>query len=50
MKNSKTVGEIDCQYMDHEKVKKYFDWTPKHSFNDGISKSVDWYKQYFNNM
>ena len=50
MKNSKTVGEIDCQFMDHEKVKKYFDWTPKHSFNDGISKSVDWYKQYFNNM
>lgn len=46
MKNTKTVGEIDCQFMDHEKVKKYFGWTPKHSFNDGISETIDWYKKY----
>jgi CDP-glucose 4,6-dehydratase len=46
MKNTKTVGEIDCQFMDHVKVKKYFGWTPKHSFNDGISETIDWYKKY----
>jgi len=46
MQNKYTVGEIDCQFMDHEKVKKYFGWTPQHSFNDGILKTVDWYKRY----
>ena len=47
MKNKNTVGEIDCQFMDYEKVKDYFGWTPQHSFNDGILKTVDWYKRYF---
>ena len=46
MKNKETVGEIDCQFMDHEKVKKYFGWTPQHSFNDGLLKTIDWYKRY----
>ena len=46
MKNKNTVGEIDCQFMDYEKVKDYFGWTPQHSFNDGILKTVDWYKRY----
>jgi CDP-glucose 4,6-dehydratase len=46
MKNKKTVGEIDCQFMDYEKVNDYFGWTPKHSLNDGILKTVDWYKRY----
>ena len=46
MKNKNTVGEIDCQFMDYEKVKDYFGWTPQHSFNDGILKTIDWYKRY----
>ena len=46
MKNKKTVGEIDCQFMDYEKVKDYFGWTPQHSFNDGILKTIDWYNRY----
>jgi len=49
MKNKKTVGEIDCQFMDYEKVQDYFGWTPQHSFHDGISKTVDWYKRYLKN-
>ncbi len=50
MKNKKTVGEIDCQFMDHEKVEKCFGWTPQHSFNDGLLKTIDWYKQYLKNL
>ena len=46
MKNKKTVGEIDCQFMDFEKVKDYFGWTPQHSFNDGLLKTIEWYKRY----
>ena len=46
MQNKYTVGEIDCQFMDYEKVKNYFGWKPQHSFNDGILKTVDWYKRY----
>ena len=46
MKNKKAVDEIDWQFMDSEKVKYYFGWTPQHSFNDGILKTIDWYKLY----
>lgn len=46
MENKNTFGEINCQFMDYEKVKDYFGWTPQHSFNDGILKTVDWYKRY----
>ena len=46
MKNKNTVGEIDCQFMDYEKVKDYFGWTPQHSFNDGLLKTIEWYKRY----
>lgn len=50
MKNKNTAGEIDCQFMDHEKVKKYFGWTPQHGFNQGLLKTIDWYKQYLKNL
>ena len=50
MKNKEPVGEIDCQFMDHEKVKNYFGWTPQHSFNNGLLKTIDWYKQYLKNL
>ena len=43
-----TVGEIECQYMDYKKVNKYFGWKPKHDFIDGLSKTIEWYKNYLN--
>jgi CDP-glucose 4,6-dehydratase len=46
MKGKATVGEIDCQYMDYEKVKADFGWSPKHSFEDGVSKTVQWFEGY----
>ena len=44
-KNKKTIGEIDYQYMDHKKVKKYFGWSPKYNFEKGINETFDWYKE-----
>ena len=47
-KSKKTIGEIDHQYMDYKKAKKYFGWTPKHSFEKGIEETINWYKKYIN--
>jgi len=46
MKGKETVGEIDCQYMDYEKVKQHFGWSPRHSFEEGVAKTIDWFKGY----
>lgn len=46
MKGKQTVGEIDCQYMDFEKVNQHFGWTPKHSFEEGVEKTIEWFKSY----
>ena len=48
MKTKKTIGEIDCQYMDFEKVNEHFDWVPSHSFEDGVRKTIKWYDTYLN--
>jgi len=46
MKEKETLGEIDCQYMDYEKVNRHFGWTPKHSFEEGVAKTIEWFKGY----
>lgn len=46
MKGKETVGEIDCQYMDFEKVNAHFGWTPKHTFEQGVTKTIEWFKGY----
>ena len=47
-KSKKTIGELDCQYMDYQKVKKYFGWKPHYSFEQGIEETLDWYKKNTN--
>ncbi len=44
-KNKKAIGEIEYQYMDYKKVKKYFAWFPKYNFEKGIKETFDWYKK-----
>ena len=46
MTSKKTVGEINYQYMDYEKVFKYFSWTPSHNIQQGLEKTISWYKHY----
>lgn len=46
MKDKKTSGEIDVQFMDFKKVNKFTGWQPKHSFEQGLKKTIDWYVKY----
>jgi CDP-glucose 4,6-dehydratase len=48
MKDKKTAGEIDCQYMDYKKVYQYFYWKPKYTFKEGLKKTIQWYTEYNN--
>ncbi len=46
MKGKKTVGEIDCQYMDFDKVNRDFGWAPGHQFEAGVAKTIKWFRGY----
>jgi CDP-glucose 4,6-dehydratase len=48
MKGKVTTGEIQHQHMSFKKVNDYFQWKPQHTIDDGISKSIMWYKSFFN--
>lgn len=43
-------GEINCQFMDHEKVSRLFDWVPKYSFDQGLALTVTWYENYLRDL
>ena len=46
MNKKQTVGEIQCQYMNYDKVNEYFKWSPTHFLQDGLVKSIEWYKRW----
>ena len=46
MKGRATIGEIDCQFMDYAKVNRDFGWSPRHAFDDGVAKTIEWFKGY----
>lgn len=46
MNGKKTTGEIECQYMGFDKVEKHFGWRPKHTFDQGLSKTIQWFEWY----
>lgn len=46
MKNKKSFGEIDCQYMDYVKVNKFFNWRPNTNLQSGLEITVKWYQDY----
>lgn len=43
----KAKNEIKDQYLSSEKAKKVLNWEAKHSFEEGVKKTIDWYKDYF---
>jgi len=43
----KAKNEIRDQYLSSEKAKKVLNWEAKHSFEEGVKKTIDWYKKYF---
>jgi len=45
--NRQTTGEIDYQYMNYDKLNRYFGWLPSVDFDTGLKQTVAWYEKYF---
>ncbi len=46
MLQSKIVGEIDAQYLSAAKVESRFGWKAEISLNEGLQRTIDWYRQH----
>jgi len=42
-----TKGEILRQYLSNEKSRRALGWKPKYSLEEGLKKTINWYKGYF---
>ncbi len=40
-------NEIYAQYLSIKKAKKFFNWEPKYSLDNGLKETIAWYKDYF---
>ena len=43
-------GEIQAQYLDSTKATKILNWLPKYGLEEGLKKTVSWYKNYLENI
>jgi CDP-glucose 4,6-dehydratase len=43
------TNETKHQYMSAEKARKLLGWKPVYDIDSGLSKTIDWYQNYFNN-
>ena len=41
---TKIENEIDAQYLDSAKVETRYGWRPKVDLNEGLRRTIDWYK------
>lgn len=39
--------EIKHQYLSAEKARKLLNWTPAHAIDEGLEKTIEWYKAFF---
>jgi UDP-glucuronate 4-epimerase len=39
-------GDIKKTYSSNIKIKKFLNWSPKTSLNEGINKFIDWFKNF----
>lgn len=44
---TKIEREIDAQYLSSEKVLQKFGWKPNVSLEEGLSRSIEWYRNYY---
>ena len=40
-------NEIQHQYLSAKKAREMLGWTPRHTFDDGLAKTVGWYQKFF---
>jgi nucleoside-diphosphate-sugar epimerase len=41
----KRKGDIVRNYSDVSKIKEILKWTPKYSLEEGITKTIEWFKE-----
>ncbi len=41
---TKIANEIDAQYLASDKINQRFGWTPEVSLDEGLKRTIDWYK------
>lgn len=41
------IFEIKLQYVSHNRATKILDWSPQVSLEEGLKKTITWYKKYF---
>jgi UDP-glucuronate 4-epimerase len=42
------MGDVHDTFADIEDFRRDYNFTPKVSFEDGMSSFIDWYKNYYN--
>jgi CDP-glucose 4,6-dehydratase len=40
-------AEIRDQYLSSEKASQVLDWQPRYSLEQGLARSIAWYKDFF---
>ena len=45
---NETTNEIRHQYLSAEKARRVLDWHPLFSLEDGLKKTIEWYRKFFN--
>jgi CDP-glucose 4,6-dehydratase len=40
--------EIRYQYLSSQKARRILGWRPKYTLEEGLKKTIAWYKDYFN--
>ena len=50
IRNNAANAEIKNQYLSTEKIKKSLGWTPKWTFDDGLTETIEWYRKYHSSL
>ncbi|MDD5530422.1 MAG: GDP-mannose 4,6-dehydratase [bacterium] len=46
---NQATNEIKHQYLSAKKAKDILSWTPKYTLDNGLKKTIEWYKNFLNN-
>ena len=41
------LGDVESTYADTSKLEEWIGYKPKTSIKDGVSKFIEWYKDYY---
>jgi CDP-glucose 4,6-dehydratase len=41
------ANEIEHQYLSAEKARKVLDWTPQYTLDEGLTRTIAWYRTFF---